>query len=446
MNQFESFEVDLNSLNGGGGGVDDEPPVRRRGVTFEVEDKPKDDDFQPAGAGFIDDLDFLENCGGNNDDAMEQLQRKSLYVKFDPLCKSPGTPAAAPRHQSALAALSTPKLADNELVDNVFSTPEGKPSSDNLLSLTAVENLDVSAGDGLISNGLKNLCLDDDVIHSPTITNGHSNNTDTPPDINLTTTTTTTDKISVPPPTSLSNGDLVEPLLYTQSDMDECLRKTGTDHVREMEARDADWQKKCDDYEVSLREEAAMRELIEKDNSSKVENLRRETAEMKSVLSQYEMTIVELTENSHIDAKENEKSVAETVRAKEQMQEELNAAETSVFDAFKRIEKLKQTIDTLYQNEQTLKKANQDLNAKIEKSEDKYEKLKVHAAEKIDDANSVIAKVRKQQEIEIASLRAKTQLSESKVKSLEFEIEKKTKDNAELNQICDDLIQKVSQN
>jgi len=203
---------------------------------------------------------------------------------------------------------------------------------------------------------------------------------------------------------------------------------------------------KYTELENNIKEEVAMRELIEKDNAQKVECLRRETSDMKQVLSQYEMTIVELTENSHLDARENEKSVAETVRAKEQIQEDLNTAEQAVFDAFKRIEKLKQTVDKLTQNEATLKRNSDELNQKLEKSEEKYDKLKVQAEEKIDNANTVIAKVRKQQEIDIAGLQASLKLAQSKVKSLELEIQQKNLDNAQLTQLCDDLIEKVSRN
>merc|ERR1719495_746313 len=248
------------------------------------------------------------------------------------------------------------------------------------------------------------------------------------------------------PVVSLQNGDLVEPLLYSQSDMDEWISKARADFAEEMRAREVDWQAKYTEFKTSMQEEVAMRELIEKDNAQKVECLRRETTDMKQVLSQYEMTIVELTENSHLDARENEKSVAETVRAKEQMQEDLNTAEQAVFDAFKRIEKLKQTVDKLTQNEATLKRNSDELNAKLDKSEDKYEKLKVQAEEKIDNANQVIAKVKKQQEIDIAGLQASLKLAQAKVKSLELEIQQKNLDNAQLTQLCDDLIEKVSRN
>lgn len=223
------------------------------------------------------------------------------------------------------------------------------------------------------------------------------------------------------------------PLLYTQSDLDEVIR-----------AREVDWKKKYEDLEAKIKEEIAMRELIEQDHKEKMDCLRKENMNMKQVVVQYEKTIVEFTENSHENHLTNEETLSETVRAKDQLQQDLHKAEQNLVDAYKRIEKLKLAIDTYKQNEEDLKQSCNEFQIKLRKSEERYQKLKQHAAEKIDSANVEINKVRKQKEIDLAGLQAALKKAQSRINSLEQEVQQKIRENKEFAQICDDLINKVS--
>ncbi|XP_066932296.1 transforming acidic coiled-coil-containing protein 3-like isoform X1 [Clytia hemisphaerica] len=224
-----------------------------------------------------------------------------------------------------------------------------------------------------------------------------------------------------------------EPLLYTQSDLDEVIK-----------SREEEWQKKYLEVESKIKEEISMRELLEQDHRGKIDSLRKENNEMKQVVSQYEKTIVELTENSHHNHMYNEETLSETVRAKEQLQQDLSSAETNLVDAYKRIEKLKMAIDTYKSNEDNLKASVNEFQIKLRRSEERYQKLKSHAAEKVEAANVEINKVRKQKEIDLAGLQAALKKSQSRNNSLEQEVQQKTRENAEFAQICDDLIKKVS--
>jgi len=223
------------------------------------------------------------------------------------------------------------------------------------------------------------------------------------------------------------------PLLYTQSDLDEVIK-----------SREEEWQKKYYEIESKIKEEISMRELLEQDHRGKLDSLRKENNEMKQVVSQYEKTIVELTENSHNNHMYNEETLSETVRAKEQLQQDLSSAETNLVDAYKRIEKLKMAIDTYKSNEDDLKASVNEFQIKLKRSEERYQKLKSHAAEKVEAANVEINKVRKQKEIDLAGLQAALKKSQSRINSLEQEVQQKTRENAEFAQICDDLIKKVS--
>ncbi|XP_065649437.1 transforming acidic coiled-coil-containing protein 3 isoform X3 [Hydra vulgaris] len=359
-----------------------------------------DDQFKYTNPGdFIDDLDYLEQCGDKDSDAASrqaELARKSLYVRFDPMLQSdsPGaTPEKAPLKQD-FQDLSSFK---NESLFMSDATDGQATSSALTQSVSAQKSFAILSTDSFEES--KNAVSKVDKA----------------------------DK-------SLSGAiDLVEPLLYTQSDLDEVVR-----------TREDNWLKKIDDLELKIKEEIAMRDLLEQDHREKMDSIRRENNDMKQVVAQYEKTIVELTENTHHFNQFSEETLSETVRAKEQLQQELHDAETNLVDAYKRIEKLKFAIDTYKQNEEHLKASVQDFQTKLKRSEERYQQLKQHAAEKVEAANIEINKVRKQKEIDLAGLQASLKKAQSRINSLETIVEQKTKENKEFAQICDDLIKKVS--
>jgi len=172
--------------------------------------------------------------------------------------------------------------------------------------------------------------------------------------------------------------------------------------------------------------------------------LKKGNNDMKTVVNQYERTIVELTEQSQNAPTIDEDTLSETVRVKDQLNQDLNTAEQNLVDAYKRIEKLKVAIESYKQNEDSLKTTMRDSQQKLLKSEERYNKLKQHASEKIDAANIEIERVRKQKEIDLAGLQAALKKAQNRVSNLEVEISQKTHENRELSQICDELIKKVS--
>ena len=435
-----------------------------------------DEMFQPIQTSdFIDGLDFLEQCGGNDTEGMEQLQRKSLYVRFDPLCKikdivkqsnsigketnSINRPAGADlnpvREVSSLAVAE--KFADKKLPSS-FDDPFSPVKNCGSLKVDKdpkdiVKNNRAYPMNKLVStNVIGNKLSSQDHTLSKSVNGNFTENLlsssfDDPfSPVNHPGSSKIDDLKELYPKVkpALNTTGLVEPLLYTQSDMDEVIKKAKFDLDDDVNAREIDWQKKYEELECKIKEEIAMRELIEQDHCGKIDCLRKDNIGMKQVLTQYEKTIVELTENSHHDNKSNEETLAETIRSKEQLQEDLNSAEQNLFDAYKRIEKLKQTIDVYKRNEDNLKENSAELASKLQKSEDRYAKLGEHAREKIDGANALISKVRKQQEVDLAGLQAALKKAQNRVNNLELEIQQKNVENQQLSQICDDLIKKVS--
>ena len=83
------------------------------------------------------------------------------------------------------------------------------------------------------------------------------------------------------------------------------------------------------------------------------------------------------------------------------------------------------------------------LQRELMSSQKKYEMLKVHAEDKLENANQELSKLKCAYDAEISLLKVKLSKSELKIKSLESTIEMKTKENKELMDICDDLIQRM---
>ena len=61
----------------------------------------------------------------------------------------------------------------------------------------------------------------------------------------------------------------------------------------------------------------------------------------------------------------------------------MSTAEQNLVDAYKRIDKLKRAVDTFKQNEEDLKQSCNEFQIKLKRSEERYQKLKQHAAEKV---------------------------------------------------------------
>ena len=72
--------------------------------------------------------------------------------------------------------------------------------------------------------------------------------------------------------------------------------------------------------------------------------------------------------------------------------------------------------------------------------EAKYDKLKRHAQDKLDLANTEITKVRSTTEKEHVTLKSKLSRLELHVQSLEQTVETKKRENQELTRMCDELM------
>ena len=94
-------------------------------------------------------------------------------------------------------------------------------------------------------------------------------------------------------------------------------------------------------------------------------------------------------------------------------------------------------------NSANLLKESLDLKEKYSILSSRYENLKKHAQDKLDEANVEIAKTRAHSEQDLSTLRLKLQRSELLLKNLERSLQLKEEENAELSGICDGLVMQM---
>ncbi|XP_043566282.1 transforming acidic coiled-coil-containing protein 3 [Chiloscyllium plagiosum] len=202
-------------------------------------------------------------------------------------------------------------------------------------------------------------------------------------------------------------------------------------------------QKDMDAAILAVKEEVSHQEAMTLEWKQKFEESFAQCAEMKKIVNEYSEVTFQMMEES---GKKSELAKAEMEKLTEeklQALKELNSIENSFSELFKRFEKQKEAIEGYKKNEESLKKCAQDYLARIKKEEQRYQALKAHAEEKLNQANEEIAQVRNKYKAEVAALQAQLRKEQMKTNSLERSLEEKTKENVELSKICDELISKM---
>ncbi|GCC30204.1 hypothetical protein chiPu_0008652 [Chiloscyllium punctatum] len=202
-------------------------------------------------------------------------------------------------------------------------------------------------------------------------------------------------------------------------------------------------QKDMDAAILAVKEEVSHQEAMTLQWKQKFEESFAQCAEMKKIVNEYSEVTFQMMEES---GKKSELAKAEMEKLTEeklQALKELNSVENSFSELFKRFEKQKEAIEGYKKNEESLKKCAQDYLARIKKEEQRYQALKAHAEEKLNQANEEIAQVRNKYKAEVTALQAQLRKEQMKTNSLERSLEEKTKENVELSKICDELISKM---
>ncbi|KAJ3235648.1 Transforming acidic coiled-coil-containing protein 3 [Chytriomyces hyalinus] len=168
------------------------------------------------------------------------------------------------------------------------------------------------------------------------------------------------------------------------------------------------------------------------------------TRKIQKTLKEWEAFMKEMIAKKEADDLRSRQETAQLSLALEQSNAERDASTKAIEDVNARMRQLR--FDAEIEREASKKallKMQQESNECVGLMEDRYQVLKAHAEEKLQEANIEIARVRAGLEKEIASLRVKISRSELHVASLEKNVESKAAENAELTKICDDLLMQI---
>merc|ERR1712141_753030 len=165
--------------------------------------------------------------------------------------------------------------------------------------------------------------------------------------------------------------------------------------------------------------------------------------DMMRVLQEYEKTISEMYADRERERICMEIEKEKVARERDQTLEDLMSAERAFNDVHRKYERTKEIISGFKKNEDDLKGLVSELANKCNKSEERFETLKSHAEDKLNDAYKTIETHQKSRDSEVAQLQAMLRKTEMRATNLERTVDQKTQENAELTAICDELIAKV---
>jgi len=186
-------------------------------------------------------------------------------------------------------------------------------------------------------------------------------------------------------------------------------------------------------------------ELLQEELSllnTKYEAALRTGHELRSLLAEYEQTLEQIVEARKAN-KEQLSTIEELSLEKRQISNDLQATQIAFANLRQRHEELRSHNESLLARETSLKARISALSSELQESERNYALLKEHAEAKLQEANYELHRLRSSLEVELSSTKAKLHKAELRAASLESTIDAKTRENAELMTICDELIQKM---
>ncbi|CAH8857032.1 unnamed protein product [Trichobilharzia szidati] len=164
--------------------------------------------------------------------------------------------------------------------------------------------------------------------------------------------------------------------------------------------------------------------------------------EMKNCITEYDRSLQHMVEEKAHSQTHVNVSVADLIKERDEAVEELATIEKAFGDLHRRFEKSKQIIEGFKQNEEALKHSIEEYKNLLQRQERKYLALKKHAEEQLLKVNQDTETVKQEFETNQTRLQASLRIAELQVKSLESQLQQKTRENEELTKICDELLSK----
>ncbi|XP_064554118.1 uncharacterized protein tacc isoform X3 [Drosophila montana] len=345
------------------------------------------------------DFDYLYTKGSNN----APIDRSSLLLKFDPLLGAPVPVNQSQQHQqqqeqALLNILSTNN--NNNLTRALSPTLEEHETSGSNQSLTFEPCAKGAAAAAQkefkppVDRTRKHAKMSVDVIDN---------------DCNKT----------------FDNSNLnSEDKTHKYNNMDELEKK-----IKNEVTRSEDIEKKLKDAEQ--REEALVKRITEKDKTN---------AKLNGVIEAYEKAIAELIHDKEQLVQNHERQMQEVQTDRDSNYHHLTSLETTFSDLHVKYEKSKEMTSQLKQIEENLLEEKKKLMDKLRQQEQRYEQMKSHAMQQMEIANKKLATLTKEHTDEVKKLKALLKKEEVSRISTAEQLQQKSRENADLLKICEELI------
>jgi len=161
------------------------------------------------------------------------------------------------------------------------------------------------------------------------------------------------------------------------------------------------------------------------------------------MLEQYKEMLAAVVKDKTEAAKQAEEKLRAVEEEKGQAFDDLANVENAFSDVHRKYERTKQVVETLRRNEESLRGAVGDYEARIRKQDESMGSLQRHAEEKLNIAAEEYDGLRRTTDQELTKMGALLKKAEMKIKSLQEQLDRKSQDNTELTQLLDDLIAKM---
>ncbi|XP_054273557.1 extracellular matrix-binding protein ebh isoform X3 [Macrosteles quadrilineatus] len=399
------------------------------------------------------DLDFFTQVGNTEGIIKTSLTRDSLYVKFDPIVgalvskaisdKFTMPPPSAPVEEKQTEDSPSKPQSEDSAAD-VPKTPGRSPALEavqKLISLTPPAPAKTPSSTSPEAAATKS-----DQNPSTKRERPCSTKTDRAPKQErpctarmVTNTPTSSSQKSASHDQLKKEINKLERLVLQQESES---KAAATQHKADLQQKDADLvaaharvvELEAEMKAIKEREQRLKKEVVNKDKSKQ---------QLSLVMEEYEKTISQLVAQKEEDRKKFEEEKEMLMKERDTAMQHLNNMEIAFNDVHQKYERSKTVIEGMKANEEILKRSLAEFDEAVKSSTAKYETLKSHAVKQLEQANQELDTLQRSHQVEIAKLKAMLKKSDVRIKSLEESLDQKTKENAELTAICDELISKV---
>ncbi|KPU80746.1 uncharacterized protein Dana_GF16093, isoform D [Drosophila ananassae] len=211
---------------------------------------------------------------------------------------------------------------------------------------------------------------------------------------------------------------------HTYNNMDELEKK-----IKNEVTRSEDIEKKL--KEAEQREEALIKRITEKDKTN---------AKLNGVIEAYEKAIAELISEKEQLAQGYERQLQEVQTDRDDNYHHLTSLESTFSDLHVKYEKSKQMTSQLKTNEEALLGEKKQLMDNLRLQEQRYDKMKSHAMQQLEIANKKLDTYSREHADEVKKLKALLKKEEVSRVSMTEQLQQKSRENADLLKICEELI------